>query len=227
MNGWVNLEGYTAQELALFGTGGFCWVAAYAVLLARSRRLRWVEMPVVAACSNFAWEALWSLVFRTNMGRLFELCYLAWLVLDLFIFWNVIAYGDQQVELPFLKRHFKPLALIFTAFVGLTYFAFIRQGLDDAIGARTAYIGQLAISLPYYCMLANPEQRRRLSASIAWLRSLGTGLITLYVYLHSSADLFLLVLSTSSLLLDAGFLALFHRLRAKYAEQVVLLPSSP
>ncbi len=215
MDTLFNLRVYTPLELGLFAAGGALWVAAYVVLLRRSLRLEYVEMPVVAGCCNIAWEALWSTVLHTDMGQLFEWCYLAWLVLDVFIFWNLLKYGYKQFELPVLRQHFKPIAVAFTLLMAALMYTFSREGLDTPIGARSAYAAQLAISIPYYLLLAKPEQRALLSLAIAWLRSLGTGLISVFVFLHHHEDSFLLTAAAATLLLDGGFLVLLHRLQAK------------
>src|SRR5213075_1864519 len=68
----LDLTRYTAIEHAFFGLGCLCWVVAYIILCVRIRKLKFVEMPVFAACGNMAWEAVWSLVLTTDMGRFFE-----------------------------------------------------------------------------------------------------------------------------------------------------------
>jgi hypothetical protein len=210
MTSWLNLRDYTVVELSLFGAGGALWVLAYAVLLVRIRRLRFVEMPALAACSNFAWEAVWSTVLRTDMGRLFEWCYRAWFVLDVLIFWKLLQHGHEQVCHPFVRRHFKAVALAGTLFLAGAYGLFARQGLDDGVGARSAYVAQIAISTLYYLPLLSPERAALLSPAIAWLRTAGTGLITVFVFIHAPHDLFLLFLAGTSLVLDGTFLVVFR-----------------
>jgi hypothetical protein len=207
-----NLVDYTPTEHALFALGCLCWVAAYVVLCVRIRRLKFVEMPVFAACGNMAWEAVWSLLLVTDMGRFFEWCYFAWFFLDLFIFGHIVWYGHKQLDTPTLARHFKPLALAGTLFMGVLYYTFVRQGLDTGMGARTGYLAQLPISLLYFGLLYDGRRRELLSAPIAWLRTIGTGLVCAFMFLRYPTDLFLLTLAAGSSLLDGFFVFQLHAL---------------
>jgi hypothetical protein len=222
MTGWLNLRDYTPLELLLFGVGGAMWVLAYAVLVVRVRRLKYVEMPFFAACCNIAWEFLWSSVLRTDMGRLFEWCYSFWFVLDVFIFWKLLEHGHKQIDRPWVRGHFKAVVVACTLLMGAVFYWMARMGLDDGVGARSAYLAQMAISTLYFLPLLDPARAALLSPWIAWLRSLGTGSITIFVFLRYRQDAPLLVLSGASLLLDGAFLFLLRsrRLRGSSSRRV-------
>lgn len=218
---FLDLVAYRPIEHALFGGGCLLWVVAYVILLLRIRKLKFVEMPVFAACGNFAWEAVWSIVFVTDMGRFFEWCYGAWFLLDVFIFGHIVAYGHKQVMTPLIARHLKPLAIVGALVIGVLVYAFIKQGLDSPMGARSGYIVQLPISILYFLLLYNPAHRVHLSKAIAWSRVLGTGLVGVFMVLHYPHDAFLLVMVAVSSMLDVVYLQQLHALTRRAAASEV------
>ncbi len=205
---------YTVVELFLFAGGCLLWVVAYGLLIRNMRRDKSCEMAVVAGCSNFAWEFLWSFFFFTDMGYFLVWTYRAWFFLDVFIFWQMLHFGDKQFDNPILKRHFLPLSLLATVVFGLTYYFFTKEGHDTFIGANSAYIAQLFISVYCLLLLIKAPNLSGFSNAIGWMRSVGTGMNTVFMLLHYRDNHFLHAMALTSLILDATYLWIYRQKKA-------------
>ena len=106
MHKLFNTVDYTVPQLILFGIAAAYWVWVYIVVIRDIIKNKFVGIPVLAVCSNISWEFLWSFVFYTNMGALFEWGYRAWFILDVFIFYSILRYGKMQFTDPALKKYF-------------------------------------------------------------------------------------------------------------------------
>lgn len=204
---------YTTLELILFAGGCLMWVVAYGIIIRNASRLHFMDMAVVAGCSNFAWEFLWAFAFRTDMGWFLVYTYRAWFFLDLFIFWLLLKHGGAQISTPALARHFKPLAVATTLFFTAAYYFFTKEGHDTYIGANSAYIAQIFISVLCLTLLLRRPNLQGLSFHVAWLRSFGTGANTVFMFLHYPDNHFLHVISATSFVLDMFYLYLYRKYR--------------
>jgi hypothetical protein len=208
-----NCAPYTVPQLFLFAGGCLMWVVAYGIIIFNARRRHYLDMAVVAVCSNFAWELLWSFPFRTDMGWFLVWTYRAWFFLDIYIFWLTLRYGAAQVATPALARLYKPaVVLAFAAFCAVYYF-FIAEGHDTLIGANSAYIAQLLVSGPCLLLLLRNPGLQGLSFNVAWLRSFGTGANTVFMYLHYPANHFVQAMATVAFILDMIYLGVFLKFR--------------
>ena len=209
---WINLQVYSPFELVLFGVGCSMWVVVYFLYARHIARHMMIGMPVFAAASNFGWEFVWGfLPPYTDMGLLFLWGYRIWFFFDLYIFYGVWRYGAEQLSIPALKRHFKPLIIFVAVCWGLLYWFFKAQGYDTPIGANSAYVAQILISILYLLLILRHRKFVWSSAPIAWLRSLGTGFISIFMFLHYPENYLLLMLCTLSAVIDGVYLYVFHR----------------
>ena len=204
---------YTIPQLILFAGGCLMWVAAYVIIIRNARRRRSMDMAAVAVCSNFAWEALWSWAFKTDMGWFLVWTYRAWFFLDIYIFWLTLEYGASQVSIPALARRFKPAMWATLAGFGIVYYFFIAEGHDTRIGANSAYIAQLLVSGPCLILLLRNPGLAGLSFHVAWLRSFGTAANTIFMYLHYPANHFVQSMATLAFGLDMIYLGAFLKFR--------------
>lgn len=213
----VNLRDYTPLQLGLNAAGCLLWVVVYYVIVRDILRRRFVEMPFFIACGNLAWEFVWSVPFSPNSGLLFAWLYRSAFVLDLFIFANLLRYGQKQVATPELLRYWRLLCpLLVAAWAALCYF-FRTSGLDDAIGATSGYILNLFISVLYFQLYFRVRDPRYFSPLVAWTRMLGTALITASVWLMFPRNSFVQTLGLFCFLLDCLFIALLHAERGRPA----------
>jgi hypothetical protein len=206
----VNTRDYTTPELLLFGVGCYMWVVVYIIYIREIRRGGAIGMPVFAACSNFAWEIVWGVIPpSTDMGPLLVWAYRAWFLLDLYIIAGVYRYGAAQIATPAIARHFKPLVAATVAGMTVLYFFFKSGGYDTPIGATSAYIAQMFISVLYLILLLRHQKLVWQSLSVSWLRMIGTGLNTVFLFLHYPQLSFLLSLGVLSFIIDNVYLYVF------------------
>lgn len=205
----VNTRDYTTVELILFGVGCYMWVVVYAIFIRQTWRGQCIGMPVFAACSNFGWEIVWGVIPpSTDMGPLLVWAYRSWFILDLYIIWGVYRYGSAQVSTPALAKYYKPLVLFSVAGWTVLYYFFKSEGYDTPIGATSAYIAQMFISGLYLVLLPRDLKQVKHTLAVSWLRMLGTGLNTVFLFLHYPAMHFLLSLGVLSLIMDNVYIYL-------------------
>lgn len=222
-NDILNLTDYPPLQMSLFAVGCLMWVAAYAIIIHKGLKHKFIEMPVFAAASNFAWEFLWSTFFETDMGHFLIWTYRAWLLLDVFIFYMVLKYGVKNVFTPQIKVHFKFFTL--TAMFGMMvlYYLFTHGGFDTTIGANSAYIAQLFISGLYVILILQQKDISGFSMWVAYLRTIGTGLNTVFMLIHYPQNHFLHAMGIIAFILDAIYITLFT-LRRKNRIKILVNP---
>jgi len=209
----LNLIDYTPAEMVLFAGGCVLWVVAYGILIRNGYRYKVIEMPAIAAASNFAWEALWSTMFETDMGVFLIWTYRAWILFDLVIFTMVLKYGAAFVQTPALRKAFAPLTLTSMLAFAVLYYFFTAQGHDTPIGANSAYIAQLFISV--YCVLLVLQRNDFTGFSLvfAFLRTIGTGMNTVFMFLHYPDNHWLHSMGVIAFLLDSIYITVFIKKR--------------
>jgi hypothetical protein len=210
---FLNLVDYNSIEMVLFAGGCLLWVAAYGLLIRNGLRFKLIEMPPIAAASNFAWEALWSTAFETDMGVMLIWTYRAWIIFDLAIFAMVLRYGYKLVETPVLRRAFVPATFGAMLGFGVLYYFFTSQGHDTSIGANSAYIAQLFISVYYVLLVLQRSDFTGFSLTIAFLRTIGTGMNTVFMIIHYHDNHWLHAMGLIALLFDVFYIAAFVRKR--------------
>ena len=210
---FLNLVDYSPLELILFAGGCLLWVIAYAILIRNGIKYKIIEMPAIAAASNFAWEALWSTAFKTDMGVFLIWTYRAWLVLDIGIFTMVLLYGAKLVVTPEIRRHFAAATFISMAAIGAMYYFFTAGGYDTPIGANSAYIAQLFVSAYYVLLVLQRSDFRGFSLALAFLRTIGTGMNTVFMLIHYPDNHWLHAMGIIAFVLDWIYISLFIRKR--------------
>ena len=104
MDQMFNTSTYTVPQIVVFGIGCALWALLYLILIRNYFRYRFIEMPLAAAASNFAWEFLWAYVFTSDMGKFVETLNRIWFVLDIVIFWAVLHVGVKQLGIAKPRR---------------------------------------------------------------------------------------------------------------------------
>lgn len=211
---------YTTLELVLFAGGCLMWVGAYYFIIINARKFKLVDMAMVAGCSNFAWEFLWSFPFRMDMGWFLVWTYRAWFFLDIYTFWLLMKYGSAQINSPIIAKYFKPLCLITLAWFTLLYYFFIKEGYDTLIGANSAYIAQLFISVLALTLILNNPTLKGLSFNVGWLRTFGTGANSVFMFLHYPNNHFVQSMAATSFVIDITYLWIFLHFRSKQTRSV-------
>lgn len=209
-NYWINSEKYTSAQLVWNGVGCLFWVVCYAALVTSIIKKKFVEMPFFIAIGNIAWEFIWSVFYHPDTGRLYSLSYQGAFLLDVFIFIHVLKYGDKQVDIPLLKKYWKWICFsLLGLWVLLNYF-FVKLGYDTSIGATSGYILNLMISLLYPMLLLRSDPRN-FSPIVSWTKFLGTGCITVSMFLIYPENYLIQILGSACFVLDLCYSVLLSK----------------
>ena len=210
----VNLDHYTPLELILFAGGCYLWVIVYYIYVRNIMKHRCIDMPIFAACGNFAWEFVWSWIMpTTDMGLLLVWAYRIWFFLDCYIIYGVVRYCHYQIAEPEMKKNYKLICYSSVIFWGLLLTFYKMQGMDTAIGANSAYILQMFISILYVILIIRQPKGVMFSYPIAWLRMVGTATNTIFMFMHYPDNYFLCTLAASSFVIDNAYIYLFIQKR--------------
>ena len=213
----LNLKDYTPFELFLFVGGCFLWCVVYVIYIINGRKYKFIEMPVFAASGNIGWEFTWSWLHRTDMGLLLVWTYRAWFFLDVFIFSDVLRHGRKQVTTPAIQKYFVPIFVAAAVFWAVAVHFYVQAGYDTTIGANSAYIAQMGISILYVILLLRQTSLVGWSFAVAWLKMIGTGMNTVFMCIHPAyADNhFLHFLAVTATTIDCAYIAIFWQMRRR------------
>jgi hypothetical protein len=210
MNEWIQelltdskyLGKFTITENILLLIGVLFWVYVYAELIYRSFKDKFVEMPVFIACGNIIWEFLWGFVIYEEMGLILEWGYRLAFVLDAFIFYNVIRYGQKQFSISMSREMYYLLLASITSGWGLLIYTFQINQYDLFTGSNSAYILNLFISCLYPVLYLKMGNQKLFSFGIAWTKWIGTAFFTAFLFLYFPNQPFVLALGVLVFLAD-------------------------
>ena len=217
MGALFNLKEYTPAGHVFFAAGCLLWAVSYIIVIKRAVKSKFVEIPILAVCCNFAWETLWSWCFITNMGPFYLWGYRIWFFLDIFIVYLIFRYGAKQLLLAALKKYFH-LIFIFSlacCFLLLYYYIDIYDRPISHMGAYSGYIANILMSALYIPLLIGKGKTGAFSYLVAWCKGVGTFLITIFCFLKFS-DPFLLSMCGVTTVLDATYIFIFTKNRKEY-----------
>jgi len=202
----INFADYSIWGLVFNGIGCLFWVLAYVILVKEIRKKKFVEMPAYVAGANIGWEFVWSFIYHPNTGLLYSLSYQAAFLLDCFIFISVLRYGTKQPMNTETRKHFVFFSLInFVFWIFFTY-TYMNEGYDTMIGANSGYIINVILSMQCVFLLFQTKDTSRFSMLLAWSRMLGTGLISVSMFIFYPENQFIQMLGVSCFLLDSSFI---------------------
>ncbi len=211
----INFQDYPAIGLLFNGVGCLFWVIAYAVLVWEIRKKKFVEMPAFIAGANIGWEFVWSFIYHPNTGLLYALSYQAAFLLDCFIFYSVLRYGTKQPMTDVAKKHFAFFCVANFLFWIAFSFLYRNEGYDTMIGANSGYIINVILSLQCIAMLLQTKDTSEFSMLLAWSRMLGTGLITVSMFIFYPENQFVQLLGVTCLVLDCIFIYILWQRHGK------------
>jgi len=209
----INLKDYTAAEHIFFAIGCLLWVFTYILVIKSIRNKQFVEVPIRAVCANFAWEFLWSWVFVTDMGSLYIWGYRIWFFLDCFIVWGLFRYGAKQIDIPQLAKKFHLWLIFALASWGTMLYFFIKE-YDVSIthmGAISGYILNVMMSAMYITLYLRMKDKSGFSYTSAWLKGVGTLLISVFCFLHFGNNGWLLSMCLVTAVLDFVYIGWFKK----------------
>lgn len=176
----VNLTDYSPLALITFGLGCLGWAVVYGIVIHDIHKNKRIEIPVAAVMGNFAWEVNWGLIYKTDMGLLFQAAYFIWFFLDCYIVWAAFKYGKQQLSSEQSLKYFNlTTAGYFVAW--FIFFYFFIPEYDDKFGALTGWLINTHMSILYiYQKLKQSDFGK--SKLVAILKFLSTGICVYAAY---------------------------------------------
>jgi len=215
---WLNTEYYSTFQIILFLTGAVLWVVNYVFIVRTIFKKKFVEMPAAVLAANVTWEFLWGFIFEQNMGMVVKIGYMAWFFLDLFIVWGFYKYGFKQVN-ESLKNYYKGFFTFgIIAWLAFTY-VFVKQGLDNPLGANSAFGSNLLISSLYIIQFLRLEDKTVLSFTAAWTKWLGTGIIFLMCVLRWPENHWIIVMGSLCFIMDMYYTWIFFQYKRGLVKQ--------
>lgn len=206
---FLDTSEYTAWELFWYVGGFLVWTPTYVAIIWRAARRREVEIPILAAIANVTWEFVWGFTVTVPMGWGLQVVYQGAFLIDCVILVAVFRYGWKQTDLVILRRWW-PLVVVgliaaWTAF----YVTFERQGYDLPLGSNSAYLDNVMMSALYlwYGLTRDPGS---LSTVAAWGKGIGTGMVTVFVFLVYPDNHVVQVLGVIVAVLDVGYLVVLR-----------------
>jgi hypothetical protein len=190
------------------------WMLAYIFAICVGFRDHTYGFPLVAVCLNVSWEFLFSLVFRPE-SKLRMIVYLIWLALDLVILYQLLRWGAAE-QVPLIRAHFIPIVLgtLVLAVIGHVTF---HNTFNDPDGEDAAFAINLVMSILFVFLLFDRPDLRGLSYATAWLKMLGTLILSLLNVFIRRDDLkgygFNLFLFATIFLFDVLYICLFAHAR--------------
>lgn len=209
----INWRDYQAWAIILTLTGGLAWIIMYGRIIQGIIKHKYVEMPVFAACGNFAWEFCWSWIFadKVTLGQIFIWSYRVWFLLDIFIIWAVITYGAKQIDIPEVKRHWKMIVPLLVLMWGAFIYTFVLVNKDDLWGAPSAFMLNIFISGLFVLLFLRQRSQRRFSRTQAWCKFVGTTSYSIAYLSFQPDEPNLRALCAIIFVLDLSYLFLLHR----------------
>jgi len=199
--------------------GGFVvWAPAYVAIVIIALRKRRLEIPLIAVTANVTWEFLWGLVFHQNMGPGLQWVYRGACILDLFILLAVFRYGRTQTLAPIYARYFNVVVIALLAGWIAFYWSLHSSHYDLPLGSMSAYLDNILMSGLYIWFVMTRPDPRELSFTVAWSKGLGTGMVSVFVFMEYPDNAFIKTLAVMVGILDFVYLvALAVRLRGHRA----------
>lgn len=206
---------YTWPQLIVNIVGCFLWLVAYYSVIRNFLKTRFIEIPLYVACANIAWEFVWSFIFYPNLGLLYWIGYAIAFFMDVYIFAMAIKYGRKDVVDEGIKKRF-PLFMILNALTwGVLLFYFRSVELDDNFGATSGFIINFLLSTLFLMLVLRIKDASVLTLLTAGSKGLGTGIITISMFMIYPENGFIHALGVFCFILDlAYFVILFNRKKA-------------
>lgn len=170
---WVNLTDYTPLSLITFGIGCLGWLVVYAIVIRKMIKEQVLEIPIEAVCSNFAWEICWGLIYKTDMGLLFQWAYKFWFFFDVVVVFFAIKYGRKQMTNALTQKYYLPL-IIGQLVAWVMFFYYFIPEHDDKFGALTGYMISVYMGFLYIIQKLKQPDSFGNSKIVAWVKFLST-----------------------------------------------------
>ena len=209
---WIDLNNYTAWQVAMFFVGSLLWLICYVDTIINIRKNKTINIPIGCVITNYGWEVAAALTFVPDMGKLIVGAYWAWMVFDTYIFISTFKYGYKQVLNPYFRKHLSTYIIMGIVISFVTQATFMNQ-YDIPMAPVSANIINLYMSIAFLYLLIIPgfEGNSRITA---WSKFLGTAIINCMFVLKYPDNYFLISIGIACAVFDVIYIVLLNRKRA-------------
>lgn len=190
MNGLRGVQTYSHWATFWYVGGFLVWTPAYVVIVIRAVRTKRLEIPVVAATSNVVWEFMWGFIWQQNMGSGLQFIYRGACVLDVFILLAVFRFGASDSPYLIYRKYFNYVVVALLVGWGYFYWGLRRSHYDLPLGSVSAYLDNILMSGLYIWFVMTRSNPRDLSFTVAWSKGLGTGMVTVFIFMEYPGNTF-------------------------------------
>lgn len=196
--------------------GDLILIAMLATYILVGFRRHLSAFPALGVCLNMSWESFYAV--QADVSTVKKLIFVVWLLLDLVIFGLLLKFGRQQVKwTPKAHHRFQMIIWSFFTIALLGQISYYQASPSVALGV-SAYITNFIVSASFIFYYFNWPEAKCHSLLGAWLKFLGTGIITAANMLlifsgggPTGGEVFVVYLMTGVTLLDIQYLVLLHR----------------
>lgn len=201
--------------------GELLWIVAYIYIIRVGFKDRSYGMPMVALALNITWEFLHTVIHHPG-NTITRVLFIAWLLLDSVILYQLLRYGRKEQVKP-ARRYFFPIV------GGLVVFAFLGHVLfdlyfDEPGGGAEAYLMNVVMSALFLPLFFSRPDARGLSYVAAWAKLAGTWLQAAGMQIKAvighdvEAYAFITYLHVLIMILDLSFVLLLRGHRTKHRQ---------
>jgi len=192
--------------------GAVLWIIVYFVIVRAGFLAHSYGIPALAICLNITWEFIFSFVFPPE-SKVARAIYVAWFLLDCIVLYQLFSYGGAEQTIPEIQRGFPLLVAGIIVLAFIFHYTFHKFSTDPDGGAA-AYIINLVMSVLFAFLLFARRDQHALSHCAAWLKMLGTGLMSLSdlirMFVTKKPIPFMIFLYLSTFLFDVIYLFLIY-----------------
>lgn len=208
-------QGYNLYQMITLTFGMVVWTYLYAYLAYRGIKTKFIQMPLILACGNVVWEFFWSFIFQSQhqtgvligMGTAF--------LIDLTIFYGILRYMRQHIEVKLYANNLKPLAFIGILLWGFVWWTFKASGMDTDAGGASGNILNALIALFWINQVITIKDLNLLSVRLGWAKLLADIPIALFMMSVFPEQYFAYTITWIAVLFDITYIVLFYQRKAR------------
>jgi hypothetical protein len=205
-----SFDQYNTYQIITLTVGMLVWTYLYLYLAYRGLKTKFVQMPLLLACGNIAWEFLWGFVFQSQyqlgvligMGSAF--------LIDCTIFYGILRYMKPYTKVKFYANNLKPLAAFGVVLWLITWYTFKQSGMDTDAGGASGNLLNALIAVFWVNQVFTIKDINLLSVRLGWAKLLADIPIALFMMSVFPEQIFAYSITWISVLFDVVYIYLYY-----------------
>lgn len=217
----INRIEYPPIQVTFLAIGFIFWIIAYREIIWGIIKYKIVEIPMIVAAMDIAWEFNWGFLLKNDFSWLFKYGCILWFLMDVFINYSTIKYGRKLVTNWWIKKYYVFIYLFILIGAGFLVYWMRILHEDEGMGLFSAYLINLCISSSYILQLLHfPQYRGQgFQFRVAWSKCIGTGSISVMCFLHYPTNYFLQTMCVMVFIMDILYIYLFKNYQPQPSKQ--------